>query len=101
MSIWSGVNFAEQPEGHGELEQSIGLNWTPHSVLWDKHLRSIVFKPAEMIQYDWMHVFLVQGLFQLEINLALGRLSSRGFAYERIHLFLIPCLLARHFSPRS
>lgn len=94
-SIWSGVNLLNSRKDiltkkeFAELEQSIGLNWTPRSVLWDENLRS-VFKPAEMIQYDWMHVFLVQGLFQLEVNLALGRLSSRGFSYERIHPFLIP-----------
>ena len=66
---------------------ALGLNYAPESVLWEPALRPH-FKPAEMVQYDWMHVLLVQRLFQLEVTLALGRLSRRGFSYETVHIFL-------------
>lgn len=74
-----------------ELQQSLGLNHCPEGALWDLGLRAI-FRPVSMIQFDWMHCVLVQGVFQLEVQLALTALSRKGVAHLPIHDFLIPDL---------
>ena len=69
------------------LNQSLGLNYTPHGVLFDVELRRY-FKPISILQYDWLHCLLVQGIFPHEINLALAELKSVGFGQKEIHAWL-------------
>ena len=90
-SIWEKVELltARKPvlskSDFAELQQGLGLNYTPHGVLWDP---ARTFRPCSMIQFDWMHVLLVQGLFQLEVNLCLSKLAHRGFTYQKLHSYL-------------
>ena len=61
------------------LEQSSGVNYEPTGVLFDRHCRSFV-KPATGFLRDWMHVLLVGGLFNIEIQQILGLLPKNGIA---------------------
>ena len=61
-----------------DLEQSLGLSYATQGILFDLTLRDCV-RPISCLQYDWMHCLVVQGTFQLEMNLAISVLSHRGF----------------------
>ena len=65
------------------LEQSLGLNYNPHGVIANRSLPL-----ASMLMYDWMHVYLVTGLFHAELGLLLPRLYLAGFSAESIYEWL-------------
>ena len=69
------------------LEQALGVNYTPHGILFDVELRRYL-KPVSVLQFDWLHCLLVQGIFPHEMNLALAELKSHGFGQTQIHDFL-------------
>ena len=66
------------------LEQSLGVNYSPNGLLFDPacHL-----KAAEHTMFDWLHVYLVNGIFQTEVNLLLPILKHYGLTHERLSQF--------------
>ena len=46
-------------------QTSLGMRYAPHGVLFDGTLESEVF-PISWTMFDWMHNFLVSGIFQVE-----------------------------------
>jgi len=71
------------------LQQTLGLNHNPPGVLMCVMLMSII-KPMEMTMYDWMHVFLVSGIFQIEVGLLLQCLSRElRISCKELHDFTI------------
>lgn len=67
------------------LEQSIGLNYVPTGILFD---RTSMLKPIAHTMYDWLHVYLVNGIFQTEANLMLDVLNKAGCNHTAVTTFL-------------
>ena len=57
------------------LEQSLGINYTPEGMLFDE---SLDLKPISHTMYDWLHIYLVNGLFVTQVNLMLEILGRCG-----------------------
>ena len=68
-------------------QTSLGMRYSPEGVLFDPTLREVVF-PISWTSYDWMHNYLVGGVFQVEVNLLLKELKT-----ERVE--------CSHVRPRS
>ena len=73
--IWSSVDSLSQeardnPSGLEELVQDLGFKHHPAGLLQHHGLRRFV-KPARSSIYDFFHIYLVNGLAQLEIHLFL------------------------------
>eukprot|EP00974_Lingulodinium_polyedra_P121546 11179414-Lingulodinium_polyedra.AAC.1 len=47
-----------------ELQTRLGWNWVPNGLLNDNWLLGLC-QPTESALYDWMHVFFVQGVFNV------------------------------------
>lgn len=73
-----------------KLQQCLGINYTPTGLLWCQTLSNVI-DPAVMTMYDWMHVFLVSGIFHVEVNLLLSALSRNGFTQDRLHDYVTKC----------
>ena len=67
-----------------EMQSNLGFNHCPQGVLLCQPLMNI-FDPIKATMYDWAHVFLVAGLFHLEVNLLLKMLSTARVKQEVIH----------------
>jgi hypothetical protein len=48
-----------------DLESMLGWNFNPNMMLMST---CTVMKPAEWIMYDWMHVYIVKGIFNSEVG---------------------------------
>jgi hypothetical protein len=58
-----------------KLQRACGFNLLPEGLLLCQELRPIM-KPATMLMYDWMHVYVVQGAFNHESGLLLDILKK-------------------------
>ena len=67
----------------GQLQQSLGVNCNPHGVL--AH-RSLGIKSSLM--YDWMHIYLVNGLYHQEVGRLLPKLYESGHSADSILSFM-------------
>ena len=67
------------------LEQSMGINYVPTGMLFDEGLD---LKPISHTMYDWLHIYLVNGLFQTQSNLMLEILSRNGCKHDDVAAFL-------------
>ena len=71
--IWASFDKLEQNKGtltrnrFETLERAVGLRYDADSLLADKELRSHI-KPSSSTTMDWMHNFLVHGIFSLEVH---------------------------------
>ena len=75
------------PTLFGLLEKSVGLNFEPNGMLGCMELRGIAL-PVSVTQYDWMHIYLVNGIWNLECGHLLAELNNAGIQTSEIHLFL-------------
>ena len=66
------------------LEQSMGLNWNPHGVLAHESLPVV-----GSLMYDWMHCYLVTGIFQIEMGLLLPLLYAAGHSADTLLRFIM------------
>ncbi len=48
-----------------DLESMLGWNFNPNMMIMST---CTVMKPAEWIMYDWMHVYIVTGIFNSEVG---------------------------------
>ena len=70
------------------LQQATGFNLKPEGLLLCQPLRSIL-KPATMLMYDWMHVYMVSGAFNHEAGLLLSLLHQElRISNKEIHIFV-------------
>ena len=58
-----------------ELETALGFNRAPLGVLSSEAVLDHM-GPTKALLYDWMHCYVVGGLFQLEVNLLMGVLAE-------------------------
>lgn len=71
-----------------KMQQATGFNLKPKGLLMCQPLRGII-KPATMLMYDWMHVYLVGGAFNHEAGLLLSLLHLRArLTHKEIHTFV-------------
>ena len=65
------------------LEQSLGITYQPEGALFDPsfHMR---FRggPTACCQYDWMHCYLVSGIFNSEVGLLMETLAGYPFSRQ-------------------
>eukprot|EP00435_Cladocopium_sp_Y103_P053176 s772_g17.t1 len=66
------------------LEQSLGINFCPTGLLFDPLCQ---LKAVQHTLFDWLHVYLVNGIFQAEVNLLLPILKDYGLTHERLSQF--------------
>ena len=67
-----------------QLEQSLGINFCPKGILFDPLCQ---LKAVQHTMFDWLHVYLVNGIFQTEVNLLLPILKDYGLTHERLSQF--------------
>ena len=73
------------------LEQSLGVNYDPEGMLFDPNCP---LKPVSSTMYDWLHCYLVNGIFQTEVNLFLPALvravGNHGVVVQYLRSFNAP-----------
>ena len=67
------------------LEQSLGINFNPDGMLFHP---DCPLKPIEHTMFDWLHVYLVNGIFQCEINLLPPVLAANGRSHAALCQFM-------------
>lgn len=80
-----------------ELQSQLGFNHCPSGVLSCPELMDI-FDPTKGLMYDWAHVYLVAGLFHLEVNLLMAVLATAGVKHEQIQAALVGYRLPSYFA---
>ena len=79
------------------LEKNCGFNHAPAGALLSPDVRQHL-DPVRSTSFDWMHNYLVGGLFHQEVNLLLKHLETSGLKQESIHqefqLYTWPCWLS-------
>ena len=68
-----------------EVETAIGFNHVPQGLLQDE---SLDIAPISSTAFDPMHVYLVSGLFHIEVTLLLEKLGQAGVRHTAIDKFL-------------
>jgi hypothetical protein len=58
------------------LQRAVGFTYNPHGILADMSLRGHL-KPATTFTYDWMHVFLSNGIGNFELQLLLKEAKTQ------------------------
>ena len=103
-SIWETVDELQRLKPRlparefGELEQAAGFSHSPHNILLDADLRQHVL-PESNIMYDWVHVWLTQGLASDEIWFYVCHLrSTHNIRYADINAFVCSYNLPAHVS---
>ena len=66
-----------------ELEKLLGFNWGKYSVLQVPE-----FAPISTLMWDWMHVYMVNGVFNQEIGRLMHSLHRHGATWARLHEYL-------------
>ena len=76
-----------------DLEKALGLTFSAEGALYDENFMQSIPGPVSMTSYDWMHIYLVSGLWNTEIPVdecdqhrAWDRSSSSGQFPENSHV---------------
>lgn len=70
------------------FQTAMGMNHTPEGVLLDCDLRHFV-RPSEVFTYDSMHVFLSNGVAQVEVDALLGKLREAGLSLTDLQRYVL------------
>lgn len=65
------------------LEQVLGVNHDPNSIVYDKHLRKIV-RPVSHYLRDWMHTIVGHGVAGTEMAMLLQALAADGINHGMV-----------------
>jgi hypothetical protein len=65
---------------------ALGFNLCPTGLLLSGDLPMMV-KPISWTVYDWMHVYVVNGFFNIEAGKLLGQLAQAQITHQQIHVF--------------
>ena len=68
-------------------ETALGLTYNSRGVLWSPTLLSVI-KPLSSIMFDWMHIYLVQGLWNMETGFVLKMLQKRKVTQLQLDIFV-------------
>ena len=87
------VAAADVAAGHltkdsfNELKTRLGYNYVEGSVMLDARCRAIV-DPTSHAVHDWMHVFFVNGIFNVHMGRLMQETSCDGISYKVVHEYL-------------
>ena len=85
LCIWPRTNPGMN-KGAFKLRQfALGLNYAEHGPLFSPELRPHM-KPIAVSMYDWMHNFVVGGIFQVEMTELLKVLQRQGIPQSELPL---------------
>ena len=80
-----------------ELEQLLGLNYDPDSLLFEDSLRHIV-KPVDHCLRDWMHTFVSNGVAGTETARLLRKLHEEGYLCEDVMQYMTAHVLPKRMG---
>ena len=85
------------------LEQSVGLTFSPEGALWSNGLFNDMRGggPLTCTQYDWMHCFLVSGIWNTEAGLLFGALAGTAANCVSFDSWLQSCVWPKSLSSRG
>lgn len=85
-----------------DLEKQLGLTWVDHGALWDHTFLTRVGGPISMTSFDWMHCYLVNGLFNSEASSLLGVLQSEhGLGLKELVAYMKTLCLPHKVAGRA
>ena len=76
-------------------QQHLGWNHCEENVLADEALG---YRAISTLMYDWMHVYLVNGIFLNEVSQLMNRLKTLGITARTLHDYLQPWKWPRQFA---
>lgn len=91
-SIWEMVDLLETSVGaipnpaFADLQQVLGLNYTPEGVLFDRQLRPHL-RPRTSVIWDWMHMLVSQGLVLTESAKFITVIKDAGTSCKSLDTF--------------
>ena len=65
-----------------KVQQLCGFNWEPDGLL---NCPELAIPPMSVLMYDWMHIFFVGGLWNVEMGLLVEALGSVGYKQSDLH----------------
>lgn len=90
-SVAEAIRFLEGNNGHvsreafGRMQQFTGWNFCQHGVLKCSQLD---IKPIDALMWDWMHIYVAGGIYQVEMGLLLEQLRGCGVSQADLHATL-------------
>ena len=62
-----------------DLEKALGLTFAAEGALYDENFMNSIPGAVSMTSYDWMHIYLVSGLWNSEVSLLLDVAQQRAW----------------------
>ena len=85
-----------------ELEKTLGFTYCEEGALFDENFMATIPGPVSMTSYDWMHVYLVSGLWNSEVSLLLSKVKEgHGIGASSLVAFLKKLSWPKKISSRS
>ena len=85
--LHSNFNVVSQKEFEN-MTKSCGWNYVPTGLLGTGEVDDLRIGVVSMLQYDWMHCFIVNGAWNIELGAVLAGLKTAGFNQNMLHNFL-------------
>jgi hypothetical protein len=82
------------------LEQSMGWNYRPEGLLLSEWFPGDA-SPADHTMFDWMHVYAVHGVANVEIALLMSLLSTVNIGHDLVHAFLQNVVWPKHINSKG
>ena len=70
-----------------QAEQKFGINFVPEGLLFDRSLRQVV-RPISGWLRDWMHMMLVQGCANIEVEQMIHTIRNVGVTLEQVQHYV-------------
>lgn len=86
------------------LEKSVGLTYSPHGFLFDEEAvrSSLIGGPVSATMYDWVHTFMVNGIWNNEVGCLFEKLETeKVLTNQEAHQFFSSFQWPRKFESRS
>lgn len=84
----------------GQFEQSRGFNHSLYNILLCEQLVPLLH-PISQTMVDWMHIFVVSGLFQIDMGCLVTFLVAQRISWDTWHEFMQGWALPRQFCKNS
>ena len=88
-----------RPKAFERLEQSVGINYRPDGLLCDPAFVSLT--PITSTLYDWIHCYVVGGVFNVEVGHLMNCLAANGVSNVDIQSFFQSFTLPKLLSSRG
>ena len=88
-----------RPKAFERLEQSVGINYRPDGLLCDPAFVSLT--PITSTLYDWMHCYVVGGVFNVEVGHLMNCLAANGVSNVDIQSFFQSLTFPKLLSSRG